>query len=254
MQSILLDSYLVLLNHYLYTFVKHCISYIDAYNHALLHLSDSVFQTADDLKLQRLQCRRYKQEYIALIRILIKNLYLYPIAIITDTNECSKAFSTKLQQELNELIASIAKRPGNAVLHYQLTGASRYKSELSSILFDIKIKAAPVVILLCENDIAELIFESAAVFSLVSFNQVWLTINFNLEFENHHTPSQLLTISNADDASGSAPAFATSKELQYAVSSILVAADAENKGIVTKRYGPVILFSISTNQPTTDQL
>lgn len=192
-----------------------------------------------DIPLLYQSCAKFKIVYIAPIMTLMKNLYLTPVAIITEQDICKLTLARKLKTALEESIDELPSTTTSKskVSVYAISENSSIIHDIKNILYEIKLKSENLIILLCRESLSEYIFRRAATFSLLHGKEVWLTFDFNSKstLEDKHTPSQLLSIESTMH-----PAIAvsmhTTKKIAGTMNILIAVKDARDRGIISSKY------------------
>ncbi len=184
------------------------------------------------------RCRRYKAVYIELIRSLMQNLYLWPVAIISDEDECALTFSTLLQKELKQVakIVHPVDSQSSSTHLYKLNSTRGYVRDISNALFELRIQSASIIVLLCSDEVSTAVFKVASKFSALRFKKVWLMIQSKTMVKDDIAPSQLLVVRVDDAPPALETSLLTKRRSVDAVNLMLVAEDVKKRGIVSPRY------------------
>ncbi len=181
------------------------------------------------------KCKQSKTVYIELLRSLVRTLHLWPVAIITDQDECMLKLSLVIASELKK-VSTLNGLPSNdttTVLRYQLESDTEYTHGVKQIIYDIKSRSVSVIILLCREELTELIFKVASKFSVLRVKKLWVMVEAKTVIHDDHAPSQLLVIKSDATETDLGSSFLAKKNFVDALNLLLVANDAKKRGIMS---------------------
>eukprot|EP00794_Sanderia_malayensis_P008227 gene8227-9107_t len=200
---------------------------------------DGCLKKSEDINSLMLRCGQSKMVYIELIKSLMKNLLLSPVAIVSDDDECtlplSKTLSSELQKiiQLNNPYYSNSNDNSSNIYNYYVKSSTNVQ-EIRDVVISIKIRAVSFVILLCHDGLSELMLNLAANFPTLRFKTVWLMVEKRAEIHDSIAPPQLIVV-KFDDAPHVKleNSFLAEKRFIEALNLMLVARDAKNRGIIS---------------------
>eukprot|EP00794_Sanderia_malayensis_P015932 gene15932-17533_t len=140
------------------------------------------------------QCQSYTVEHQKAILVLHSHLRGMKVAILTSKEPCSRTFSKSL---FNEFVKRNKKFQSADKINITLFSFVKFPLrifEISSLISNIKISGASVIILICEKSIQEIVLQVAAKHDVIGFGQIWLIPEFQYTIKASLVPMQLITI------------------------------------------------------------
>ena len=149
-----------------------------------------------DLNLEREACHRYKTQFVKTIKATAQYFYQSSIGIITSTEQCNLLFAEDLRSEFVSMQKDIHRDDDEGVVinKFSFRTDPLHVAQLQHIMYTLKVKSTGLIILLLHASIVELVFKLASGYAMLSYDTVWMTVDFGAPVSTKFYPSQLLNL------------------------------------------------------------
>ena len=127
------------------------------------------------------------------VTTLIRRIFPWPVAIITDSEDCAKRFSQSIKAKLTDLLIERKMSPDYGIVTYNIQD-SNLVQDVSRILFVLTTRLVTTVILVCKDYMAELIFKQGFYRGIPTADQIWILFESMSAFDDKIAPKQLLNL------------------------------------------------------------
>ena len=151
------------------------------------------FQVYKNSQILEKDCGRYKSIYAQTITAFAKTVLPWPIAIFVDDSKCAQQFFKIINQRLQEMLNQHSKSNyGQDVVVYKQEESSDLLTSLSKTVFFLTTKFVSTVILLCNEEYAEVLFKYAKHYGFPLSDKTWIMLESVGGMNDRTTPQQLL--------------------------------------------------------------
>ena len=138
---------------------------------------------------------RYNSEYINGIKAFVTHLNQYNIAIIHSKECCETFAASSLSSEVKHLSNARPQTPSLiTVRQFALTLVPLAVVNVKQILDSIKALSCTFIILICQCEVAQLIFTVAASYTSLSFGTIFVKLRLNMNAKFNPLPAQLIAL------------------------------------------------------------
>ena len=138
----------------------------------------------------------YPKQYPTAVKSVIDYFQFKKIVIITSNEKCRKIFA----EELYKTILGYQERTQDDVHQHMLLTKYEFNSDviddrqINDIMYSIKFLDTSLVILVCENEVTEVLFKVATKYAMLSFYRVWMVFDYVESDKVRPMPLQIINV------------------------------------------------------------